>query len=158
MWSSSERWVRASRELRTRIDSPRRAWLLLRMVGWWSGLVCLRPFAPLKWMLRLVTPGEINHTLQAADVEQCILWLDSTGVWRRQGACLPRALVCRRFLSLAGLEPTLLVGFNGEVGHAWVEVEGAAFQESGSGDFRAVLMARPGSIQVERVEVTRPGG
>lgn len=158
MGSRSERWSRVGQELRTRIDSPRRAWLLVHMTAWWAGLACLRPLVPLKWLVRLSTPGPVTRTMQANDVVACCQWLDDMGVWRRQGACLPRALVCRRYLSLAGLDPVLLIGFNGEAGHAWVELDGAAYLERAGGDFRAALAVRPGSVEVERAVENRPGG
>jgi hypothetical protein len=78
-------------------------------------------------------------------------WLARSGLLSPDGLCLPRALVCGRYLTLAGLEPTLLVGFAGARGHAWVELGGRAFLESKSElrAYRPALKVPPGGRGLE---------
>lgn len=56
-------------------------------------------------------------------------------------------VICHRFLTLADQQPTLLIGFTGNEGHSWVEVEGEAVLESDPTalGYRQVLIVPPGS-------------
>lgn len=129
------------RTLRQRLDGPGEWLLLARMAGWWAALSLLRPRLGLQALSRLADPGPSRPALPPAAARRCLRLLDESGLPRR-GGCLPRALVQRRYLLLAGLQPRLLVGFgSGEAdpaaapnsplasGHAWVELSGQPFLE-----------------------------
>jgi hypothetical protein len=122
--------TRGWQALRTNAGTPPRFWLLLRMVLWAIVLRLLRPFVSLQRLVHFAAPGAPGREIEPADAVSCLHLLDYSGLLPKTGLCLPRALVCYRYLALAGLEPTLLIGFDGHLGHAWVELSGQPFLES----------------------------
>ncbi|MGE5223783.1 MAG: lasso peptide biosynthesis B2 protein, partial [Omnitrophica WOR_2 bacterium] len=98
--------------------------LILHMAGWGISLRMLRRFIPVRRLVWLAIPIRTcsNYTLK--DVMRAVQLLDYLRLWAREGDCLVRSLVCHRFLLLCGAEPTLVIGFNGEKGHSWIELCG----------------------------------
>ncbi|MCJ7659594.1 MAG: lasso peptide biosynthesis B2 protein [Anaerolineales bacterium] len=93
--------------------------------------------------------------MQTDIVLRYLQWLDATGVLARTHNGLVRALVCHRFLTLAGVKSTLLIGFDGEIGHSWVEVDGEAIFETqwAMDRYRPILAAHPGCRTLVRTKV-----
>ena len=117
------------------------------MLSWGVGLRLVHHWIPLKSLVRLSVPDHPIQGIAPDYVLRYIAWLDSNGLFGIDGYCLVRALVLYRFLSLAGMAPTLLIGFRGSEGHAWVEVEGnAVFEEDPTiNDYQPTLILMPGS-------------
>ena len=126
--------ARAARTLGELSFPPSRLFLTLRVLGWWALLRLLRPFLSVSRLVSLASPENPSARLRPPDVLRCLGYVDSSGLWSRDGDCLPRALTCRRFLAFAGLDSSLMIGFSRDPGrsqgHSWIEVDGRPFLES----------------------------
>ncbi len=100
-------------------------------------------------------PTRTRGDVQADDVLRYLQWLDAAGVLARTHKCLVRALVCHRFLTLAGVKSTLLIGFDGKQGHSWVEVDGEAILETqwALNHYHPLLAIHPGCRKLVRFNV-----
>ena len=126
---------RAARALGELSLPPSRFFLTLRIIGWWALLRLLRPFLSVSRLVSLASPKNPSARLHPADVTRSLQRIDGSGLWSRDGDCLPRALTCRRFLAFAGLDSSLMIGFSRDPGrsqgHSWIELDGEPFLESG---------------------------
>lgn len=143
----SNNFSRAVSAFRERVRTPTQFWLLTRMTLWGILLRLLRPILPLKWQVWLAVPTRREPDLAFEDIARYIGWLDYVGLLGRHGNCLPRALVCHHFLTLAGEEPVLFIGFTGEEGHAWIEDNGKPILEAAAtiNEYEKSLNLLPGS-------------
>lgn len=134
------------RVFRQHVRTTGQFWLLVRMLVWSVGLLVLRPFVPVQRLVWLAIPTRTKGNVQADNVLRYLQWLDGIGVLARSGGCLVRALVCHRYLTFAGMNPALLIGFDGKKGHSWVEIAGEAIHESEGAlrRYRPTLVAPPG--------------
>ena len=115
----------------------------------------LRPLLSVQRLVWLTVPVNSKYDVQTEIVLRYLQWLDATGVLVRTHKCLIRALVCHRSLTIAGVKSTLLIGFDGEIGHSWVEVDGEAIFETqwALDRYRPILAAHPGSRTLVRTKV-----
>ncbi len=110
---------------------PERARLYASMTAWYVGLTALKPLLKTRQMLALVasTP-QGQRSWQRGDVRRYLRLQRALAGRLKLTNCLPRALLAYRFLLLAGERPTLVVGLDAHVGHAWVELDGAPLDEN----------------------------
>ena len=148
-------FARAKRAFRQHVRTARQFWLLVQMLAWSVCLRTLRPFVSLQRLVRVAVPTRTRGDVQADDVLRYLQWLDAIGILARTHKCLVRALVCHRSLTIAGVKSTLLIGFDGEIGHSWVEVDGEAIFETqwALDRYRPILAAHPGSRTLVRTKV-----
>jgi hypothetical protein len=118
------------------IEGPGDAWLLLRMVGWRIVLPLRTKVLPLPRLARMMWVGEPSRRASPQrDARITTLAHGLYGPWNTQtfNNCLDRSLLTYRFLSAAGAEPRLVVGFandGGPVrGHAWITLAGQSLHE-----------------------------
>ena len=64
------------------------------------------------------------------EITRYLYWIQKLKLIKSRGDCLALSLLYYRFLSMAGEEPTLFIGFKNEEGHAWVEILGEVVSES----------------------------
>lgn len=118
------------------VASPRDAWLLSRMLAWRVALPLLKRRVPLARLARKMSrkPGSGIWADPADRVPDYVRRLYRPSAEGDQGICLERSLLAYRFLSGAGADPRLVVGFRSEVGavigHAWVVVDDEPLFES----------------------------
>jgi Transglutaminase-like superfamily len=103
--------------------------LVVRMTGWVIVLPVLKRVRPLHELARLMWCDA-----RAPSPRERELAVLSYAEWLYRGRplfgdnCLERSLLLYRFLSEAGLEPTLIVGAQHDglsvAAHAWVEIDG----------------------------------
>lgn len=151
--------VRIRRRLRLLagcIEGPGDLWLATRMLGWRLVLPALKWRFPLPRLVRLMWwSGEPDAPSAERNERIAALAraLSGPAEIRALDNCLERSLILYRFLSRAGAEPELVVGFSrssGEVGaHAWVYLDGQALpgHEELLDDFEtAIRFGRGGAI------------
>lgn len=121
--------------------------LLVRMTLWLLILRLLRPIFSLKRLIDLITPKQSKEADQPQDVMKYLGWFNYLNLYGNSGGCLTRALLSYRFLTSAGVEPKLFIGFDGREGHAWIEHSGKIVQESQQtiNQFTPVLVLHPGN-------------
>ena len=113
---------------RSRLRTPRDVLLLARMIGWALVVPALKRLLPLPRLVRLAArPGAAPPAQHDVDrVAAFARWIYRRRLLTRDANCLERSLVSYRFLTEAGADPRLVVGFakadGGVVGHAWVVV------------------------------------
>lgn len=141
-----------SREFLGQLHTPSQIWLLLRIAVSFQVLRLLRHALSTQKLVRLAMPRSAARRLPPETVISALSLLSKTRLLSSAGECLPRSLVCYRYLSQASLEPTLLVGFNGSAGHAWVELDGDPFLEplSNHPSFQPLLILPPGSNSLQK--------
>jgi hypothetical protein len=147
--------ARAIRAFRQHVRTARQFWLLIQMLAWSVCLRLLRPLLSVQRLVWLAVPAHSKDDVQPDNVLRYLQWLDAIGVLAKTHKCLVRALVGHRFLTIAGVKSTLLIGFDGEMGHSWVEVDGeAVFETHWAMDrYRAVLATHPGCRKLVRTNV-----
>jgi len=126
------------RKLRHEIAGPRDALLAVRIGLWAAALRILKHLVPLPVLIRIVRLATSRDDRDPHREQQIVTlsrWACRLWSGRRRGECLERSLVTFRYLSAAGAEPRLVVGFapgdgRGVRGHAWVVVDGQAVDES----------------------------
>ena len=148
---------RRLRVLAACIEGPADAWLALRMLAWRLLLPVLKRVLPLPRLVRLMWwSGEPRPATLEGQKRIATLASGLSGPARISALdnCLERSLLVYRFLSKAGAEPELVVGFarrGGAVqGHAWVNLDDQGlFGEDGSlGEFETTLcFGRDGAIK-----------
>jgi hypothetical protein len=112
------------------------------MAGWRLVLPVLERVRALRSLPRLMCRG--GRSERDRDREQQALLAHS--IYRRLPVvgdnCLERSLLLYRFLSEAGVEPTLVIGARrgtpSIIAHAWVTVEGRAI-DSGAKNFKTIV-------------------
>ncbi|HET8820917.1 MAG TPA: lasso peptide biosynthesis B2 protein [Thermoleophilaceae bacterium] len=138
------------------IRGPGDLWLATRMLGWRLVLPALKWRFPLPRLVRLMWwSGEPDAPSAERNERIAALAraLSGPAEIRALDNCLERSLILYRFLSRAGAEPELVVGFSrsgGEVGaHAWVYLDGQAlpWHEEPLDEFEtAIRFGRGGAI------------
>lgn len=148
-------FARAIRAFRQHVRTARQFWLLYQMLAWSVCLRVLRPLLSVQRLVWLAVPVNSKDHVQTDNVLRYLQWLDAAGVLARTHKCLVRALVCHRFLTLAGVKSTLLIGFSGKQGHSWVEVDGEAIFETqwALDRYRPLLATYPGCRKLVRTKV-----
>jgi hypothetical protein len=97
------------------------------MLAWKAALSVLKHVVALPTLVRMVEPR--RPRLEAPEHERDVVEyaVSRLGLVLGGGDCLERSLATYRFLSLAGVRPTLVVGVDrvdGRLeGHAWVTVD-----------------------------------
>ena len=122
---------------RKSINSPREAWLLMRMAWWVAVLSVAARLYSLPRALQIVagngkaTRAEVNETELARAIDLLLAsdFLIFTPV------CWKRAAVLHRYLSRSGTPTRIIFGVRNESGgdvegHAWLEREGRPILES----------------------------
>jgi transglutaminase superfamily protein len=118
------------RTLRGAIQRPSDVWLGIRMVMWSAVLPALKHLVPLHVLARWMWPR--RRTAPRPERVVAITFL-ARRIYRvrpflRRDNCLERSLLTYRFIAMAGMEPSLVVGARKSdeqiQGHAWVTVEG----------------------------------
>ena len=139
---------RRLRVLAACIEGPADLWLAIRMMGWRLSLPALKWAFPLPRLVRLMWwSGErdapsAEHNERIATLAQA---LAGPADRRRLDNCLERSLLLYRFLSSAGAEPELVVGFapGSDLvrGHAWVTLDGREVygEQNGLDEFHTAL-------------------
>jgi hypothetical protein len=122
--------VAVLRTLRRIAASPDEATLALRMAAWTPVLPVLKRVLPLPRLVGLMAPRgrSLERDLRREErIAAIARRLYRTRPITHRDNCLERSLVAYRFLSRAGAEPMLVVGFRREVkdihGHVWVTVD-----------------------------------
>jgi hypothetical protein len=126
------------------------------MLGWRLVLPALKWRFPLPRLVRLMWwSGEPDPPSAERNERIATLTRALSGPWdvRALDNCLERSLIAYRYLSKAGAQPELVVGFSrggGEVrGHAWVQLDGRALpgdDESPEEFETAVRFGRGGTV------------
>lgn len=143
-------------KLRERIHSTGQLILFLRILSWWGFLRLLQPFLSVQKMVGLATFGESSGRAQTSGVVSSLQLLYEVCRWTHWGDCLPRALVTRRFLKMAGLDSKVVIGFNGAMGHSWVELGGKPYLETELQvmQYQPVLILGPGDKTLIKAKPT----
>lgn len=114
--------------------SQARSFSQLRMLAdmaLWNVLIrSLKPFLSVKHLITLAAPYNKHMNVGLQDVLRNADWFNYFKLSGNDGDCLIKALILHRYLSMAGANSNLLIGFRGNVGHAWVEISGKAIRES----------------------------
>ena len=141
----SSQLTRLVHKLRERIHSFGQLILFLRILSWWGFLRLLQPFLSVQQMVGLATYGEHSKSTNISDVVPSLQLLYEVCRWTQWGDCLPRTLVSRRFLKKAGIDTIVIIGFNGEMGHSWVDLGGKPFLENEAQvkQYQPALILRP---------------
>ena len=152
----SPRIRRRARELAACIEAPADLWVAMEMLGWRLVLPPLKWALPLPRLVRLMwwsgepDPPSAERNEQVARLAR---GLSGPANIRALDNCLERSLVIYRFLSRAGAQPELVVGFSRSSGtmqgHAWVMVDGQALfeQDEPLDEFETVIcFGRGGAI------------
>jgi hypothetical protein len=130
----------------SRVDLP----LVVRMFGWALVLPVLKRVRPLPSLARLMWCDDRHRPIS----EQHVL-AHAQMIYRGRPLfaynCLERSLLVYRFLSEAGVEPTLVIGVRGRgrslAAHAWVVVSGRPI--GGDDGFEAVVAFGPHGEPIE---------
>lgn len=127
----------ALRTFRRMVASPNETVLALRMAAWTAVLPLLKRILPLPRLVGLMTPAERSakrDPRREQRIAAIAKRLYHTRPVTHRDNCLERSLVAYRFLSRAGAEPMLVVGFRREQkdihGHVWVIVDGEPVHET----------------------------
>jgi hypothetical protein len=125
------------RSLRSNLRTPGDAWLFVRMAGWRLVLPALKFAMPLRRLVRLMArpsgggARDLDRERRAAGLADLLYGPSAV---RLLNNCLERSLIVYRYLSAAGADPELMIGFDPRgddlEGHVWVMVDGAPVRES----------------------------
>lgn len=147
---------RRARELAACIEAPADLWIAIKMLSWRLVLPALKWALPLPRLVRLMWwsgEPEAPSAERNEQIAKLARGLSGPGNISALDNCLERSLLVYRFLSRAGADPELVVGFSrssGTVrGHAWVMVDGQALyeQEEPLDEFEtAICFGRGGAI------------
>ena len=135
--STRGRFGRHAARLRSSVSAPADAWLLARVVGWSLVLPFAKRLLPLPRLVRLMRsrprPAERDPGREAT-ITSLVDWVFKTRPAGSPDNCLERSLVAYRYLSRAGLGPTLVIGIakasSATHGHVWVTVDGRPVHDS----------------------------
>jgi len=111
------------------------------MFVWKLAFMVLKHVVALRTLVRLAEPRRRQTSLDEATRERVEFLATRLS---RTDDCLERSLVAYRFLSRAGGEPTLFIGFERDApreGHAWVEVDSRPVAEPAEALERFVSVA-----------------
>jgi Transglutaminase-like superfamily len=143
---------RRLRVLAACIDGPADVWLALRMLGWRLVLPVLKWALPLPRLVQLMWWGGEPRASTSERKQRIVTLahgLSGPASIPALDNCLERSLLVYRYLSKAGAEPELVVGFSrrsGAVqGHTWVNVDDQEFcrREESAGEFETVVCFGP---------------
>ncbi|MBN2045302.1 MAG: lasso peptide biosynthesis B2 protein [Anaerolineales bacterium] len=101
--------------------------------------------------VKTILPGALRSKKRIAIPTEHLLrylyWLKKLKVIPQRGDCLAQSLLYYRFLTIAGEKPSLVIGFKGQEGHAWVELQGEVISETpqASTGFTPTLALLPGA-------------
>ena len=119
------------------MSAPADAWLLARMVGWSFVLPVAKRMLPLPRLVRLMCSRPRSSQRdpgREATITSLVAWVFKTRPPGSRDNCLERSLVAYRYLSRAGLGPSLVIGIakapSVTHGHVWVTVEGHPVHDS----------------------------
>jgi Transglutaminase-like superfamily len=125
------------RSLQSNLRTPGDAWLLVRMTGWRLVLPALKFVMPMPRLVRLMArpprsrPRDTDRERRAAGLADLLYGPVAVPLLSN---CLERSLIVYRYLSAAGADPQLTIGFDPGGsdlhGHVWVVVDGAPVRES----------------------------
>lgn len=110
--------------------TPGQFLLLLNMLFWTILVRTFKPLLSVRRLFNLAAPKRIQHRSYSDDVLRYLTWFDFLHLFGKDKGCLIRTLVLYRYLSYSGVEPKVLIGFDGKSGHAWVELNGEALLET----------------------------
>jgi hypothetical protein len=135
--SLAARARRRARILRHSIRGPGDVWLALRMSAWRLALPLLKRALPLPRVARMMWSGRAGPGAGDDRLRRIVTLAHALSGPRRSPTwdnCLERSLLAYRFLSRAGAEPILVVGFAPGAervrGHAWVVLDGESLNET----------------------------
>jgi hypothetical protein len=126
------------RDIRRNISAHTSTELLLsaRMIGWALLVPLLKRIVPLRTLVRIMWADSSRRT--SPEWKKPVIRVGRRLVrlrpFSRDENCLDRSLIIYRFLSMAKLEPQLVLGVRNEdsriAGHAWITVDGTPVIES----------------------------
>ena len=126
---------------------------LTSILAWFGLLMVVKPFTSTQFLTRLALSTDRSgsqHNPSYDSVPVLLCWFN-TARWLNRRNCLVRALVTCRVFRLVGEEPTLIIGTDGQTGHAWVEIDDQVMCESPDSIrlFRPVFIVKSNSHQIE---------
>jgi len=132
--------------IKTYLNTPEKLGVFLSMAVWAVIIRTLLHLFKTNRVIPLIMRAKRKASLPPGHITRYLYWLERLKFLHSQGDCLPKSLLCYRFLSLAGASPTLVIGFQNQTGHAWVELDGEVISEPPaiSAGFIPALTLRPG--------------
>lgn len=123
--------------------------LFARALGWRVVLPLAKMALPMRvlarWMNRRHRP--LPPTRRPSRIAAVERLARDGGRLLVSGNCLERSLLFYRFLSEAGVDPTLVIGVRRDdaavAGHAWIEVDGRVFAEPTMADHEPIVRFGP---------------
>ena len=123
------------------------------MLAWTLVVPLLKRFFPLPALARLMWADEraaSPHRGQQQRIVRAARRLLRARSRRSDENCLDRSLVLYRFLSMASLDPRVVLGVrregDGVIGHAWVTVDGAPVVEGSVSEFIPIATIGPAGV------------
>jgi len=123
----------------------------------WSGFIrFLLVFFPVGKIIKVIALPKNRFHINPDEILLYMNWLKRLKFIKITGDCLPVSLVYYRFLLLAGESPKLIIGFNENQGHAWVELSERIISEpeDKSINYKPLLCLRAGESNFSSVKTT----
>jgi hypothetical protein len=119
------------------VSAPADVWLLARVLAWSFVLPVAKRMLPLPRLVRLMWSrprSSQGDRFREDTITALVTWVFKTRPPGSRDNCLERSLVAYRYLSRAGLAPSLVIGIEKAPsvthGHVWVTVEGRPVHDS----------------------------